>query len=132
MVRARLSQCIGELPETDLRRIFFEYSRSFVEFWCKSVKDVQKSVDRFQKINLNSAMLNRMMVLYLIRELSNDCDKKIRRNLGGSRFRLVKESAKLVKFLIERFEVFEWKLIEEEDWEHFDKIVNTKFNKETA
>lgn len=55
------------MTDIELKRIFFEYSRSIVEFWAKSVKDIQKSVDRFSKVNLNSTMLNRMMVLYLIR-----------------------------------------------------------------
>jgi hypothetical protein len=44
----------------------------------------------------------------------------------------MKESAPLVKFLIERMEVFEWKEITEKEWIEFDKIVYNKFDKASA
>jgi hypothetical protein len=61
-----------------------------------------------------------MMMLYLIQELSNDCAKKIRKAMGSSRYKLINKSADFVRWMMERLEVFEWRLITEEDWPKFD------------
>lgn len=60
-----------------------------------------------------------MMMLYLIQELSGDCERRIRRSLGASRFKLIKQSNELVRFVMERLEVFQWREIKQDDWPRF-------------